>query len=73
MHDRTSLRCAPTMLDVMDHVLDRGVIVEAPTSAATEATSTSHIALLDVTARVDVTTGADDALKEMTRSADTQC
>jgi hypothetical protein len=67
MHDRTSLRRAPTLLDVMDHVLDRGVIVEAPTSAATEAASTSHIALLDVTARVDVTTGADDALKEMTQ------
>jgi hypothetical protein len=67
MHDRTSLRRAPTLLDVMDHVLDRGVIVEAPTSAATEAASTSHIALLDVTACVDVTTGADDALKETAR------
>jgi hypothetical protein len=27
----------------MDHVLDRGVIVEAATGAATEAASTSHI------------------------------
>jgi hypothetical protein len=51
----------------MDHVLDRGVIVEAPTSAATQAASTSDIALRDVTARVDVTTGAHDALKEMTQ------
>jgi len=59
--------CAPTLLDVMDHVLDKGVIVEAPTSAATEATSTSHIALLDVTVRVNVTTDAEDALKETTR------
>ena len=66
MHGRTSLRQAPTLLDVMDHVLDKGVIVEAPTSAATEAASTSHIALLDVTARVEVTTDADDALKEST-------
>ena len=67
MHDRPSLRPAPTVLDVMDHVLDRGVIVEPPTSAATGAASTSHIALLDVTTQVDVTTAADDALKEMTR------
>ena len=64
MHKRTSLCRAPTLLDVMDHVLDKGVIVEATTSAATEATSTSHIALLDVTVRVDVTTDAEDALKE---------
>jgi hypothetical protein len=67
MHDRTSLRRAPTLLDVMDHVLDRGVIVEAPTSAAREAASTSHIALLDVTVRVNVTTDAEDALKETAR------
>jgi len=66
MHDRRSLRRAPTLLDVMDHVLDKGAIVEAPTSAATEAASTSHIALLDVTARVEVTTGAGDALKKTT-------
>jgi len=67
MHEQTSLRRAPTLLDVMDRVLNRGVIVEAPTSAATEAASTSHIALLNVTTHVDVMPGADDALKEMTR------
>jgi len=67
MHDQTLARRDPTLLDVMDHVLDKGVIVEAPTSAATEAASTSHIALLDVTVRVNVTTDAEDALKETTR------
>ena len=67
MHEQTSLRRAPTPLDVMDHVLAKGVIVDAPISAATEATSTSHIALLDVTVRVNVTTDAEDALKETTR------
>jgi hypothetical protein len=68
MHEQTSLCRAPTLLDVMDHVLDNGVIVEAPTRAATEATSTSsHIALLDVTVRVNVTTDAEGALKETTR------
>ena len=67
MHDQTLARRDPTLLDVMDHVLDKGVIVEAPTSAATEAASTSHIALLNVTTHVDVMPGADDALKEMTR------
>jgi hypothetical protein len=67
MHDQTSLCRAPTLLDVMDHVLDKGVIVEASTSAATEATSTNHIALLDVTVRVNVTTDAEGALKETTR------
>ena len=51
----------------MDHVLDKGVIVEAPTSAVTEAASTSHIAVLDVTVRVNVTTDAEDALKETAR------
>jgi hypothetical protein len=67
MHEQTSLRRAPTPLDVMDHVLDKGVVVEAPTSAETEASSTSHIAFLDVTVRVDVTTDAEGALKETTR------
>ena len=51
----------------MDHVLDKGVIVETPTSASTETASTSHIALLDVTVRVNVTTDAEDALKETAR------
>ena len=64
MNDRTSLCRAPTLLDVMDHVLDKWVIVETPTSAATETASTGHIALLDVTVRVDVTTDAEDALKQ---------
>jgi len=64
MHDQPSLCRAPTLIDVMDHVLDKGVIVETPTSASTETASTSHIALLDVTVRVNVTTDAEDALKE---------
>jgi len=51
----------------MDHVLDKGVvIVETPTGAETETASTSHIALLEVTVRVNVTTDAEDALKETT-------
>lgn len=67
MRDRTSLRSAPTVLDVMDHVLDKGVILGEPTSAATEAASTSHIALLDVTVRIDITIDAEDAVKDTTR------
>jgi hypothetical protein len=67
MHDRRSLRRVPTLLDVMDHVLDKGVIVDAPTSAAPEAASISYIALLDVTVRVNVTTDAEDTLKETAR------
>lgn len=67
MHDQPSLCRAPTLIDVMDHVLDKGVIVETPTSASTETASTSHIALLDVTVRVNVTTDAEDALKETAR------
>jgi hypothetical protein len=66
MGDRTSLRRAPTPLDVMDHVLDKGIIIEEPTSTA-ETASSSHIALIEVTVRVDVTTDAGDALKETTR------
>jgi hypothetical protein len=62
-HDQTLVRRASTLLDVMDHVLDKGVVVEAPASVATQAASTSHTALLDVTARVDITPDADDVLK----------
>jgi hypothetical protein len=66
-HDQTLVRRASTLLDVMDHVLDKGVVVEAPASVATQAASTSHTALLDVTARVDITPDADDVLKRTTR------
>ena len=66
MRDRTSLRRAPTPLDVMDHVLDKGIIIEEPTSTA-EAASTSHIALIEVTVRVDVATDAGEDLKKTTR------
>jgi hypothetical protein len=55
----------PTTVDVMDHVLGKGIVVETrrDTAETRSAASIGRIGLFGVDARVEIVTDLDDTLK----------
>jgi phosphatidate phosphatase APP1 len=62
---RTRLDRERTTVDVMDHVLDKGIVIETEHEGAGTrgAASTGRIVLFGVDTRVEIVTDLDDTLR----------